>query len=264
MNANEALQSLQALISEFRGFSAGSMGDINITGIKVVAEKTEVFVRAVLGNDSIYITKLAAVGYEYLELPYFSPEYWQAIQKSITQIASILRALEYDLQTFGLSPVTAATEMNIDVNKVFIVHGHDKLMIAHVRDIVKRLKLQPIILAEKPGENKTLIEKFLKHSSVGYAIVLISPDDELPATGGILTKRPRQNVIFELGFFIGRLPRERVYVLARDIDLIEIPSDYSGVEYHKFDEDFQWADSLVQEMNNVGYDLSYDLLKNDK
>ena len=46
--------------------------------------------------------------------------------------------------------------------------------------------------------------------------------------------RPRQNVIFEMGFFIGHLGVERVCALVPPG--VEYPSDYDGVVYVPYDE----------------------------
>ena len=97
---------------------------------------------------------------------------------------------------------------------------------------LSRLGLDPIILHEQANQGKTIIEKFEDHSDVGYAIALITPDD----TGSsikepeIVRQRARQNVIFEFGYFIGKLGRNRVAGLVKGD--IEVPSDYSGVSWY--------------------------------
>ena len=77
----------------------------------------------------------------------------------------------------------------------------------------EKLDLNPIILHEQPNGGKTIIEKFLDYSDVCFAIVLLSPDDlaypkDKPSKEARL--RTRQNVIFELGFFIDKLGRQHV------------------------------------------------------
>ncbi|MEL7433910.1 MAG: TIR domain-containing protein, partial [Chloroflexota bacterium] len=68
--------------------------------------------------------------------------------------------------------------------------------------------------------------------------------------------RARQNVILELGFFIGRLGRERVFVLHKRDDNFELPSDIFGVLYTPYDGDAGgWQFQLVKELKNVGYDI---------
>lgn len=61
--------------------------------------------------------------------------------------------------------------------KVFVVHGHDNEAKETVARFLAKLDLDPIILHEKESEGRTVIEKFEHHSDVGYAVVLVTPDD---------------------------------------------------------------------------------------
>jgi predicted nucleotide-binding protein len=62
--------------------------------------------------------------------------------------------------------------------------------------------------------------------------------------------RARQNVILELGFFLGRLGRDRVCALYEDG--IEMPSDYEGMLFIPFDETGAWRMLLAREMKEAG------------
>ncbi len=120
---------------------------------------------------------------------------------------------------------------------------------------LERLKLEPVILNEEASRGKTIIEKFEHHADVGFAVVLLTPDDEgaLRGEDGSPGLRARQNVIFELGFFIGRLGRERVCALTKGGDM-EIPSDYAGVVYIPLDDKGAWRIGLVKELQAAGFD----------
>ena len=70
----------------------------------------------------------------------------------------------------------------------------------------------PVILHEQANQGRTIIEKLIGESDVGYAVVLLSPDDHgYAVTAGKTAEkaRARQNVIFELGFFLGKLGEEQ-------------------------------------------------------
>lgn len=139
---------------------------------------------------------------------------------------------------------------SISSNKVFIVHGHDNVMKLEVANYISsELKLQPIILNDCPNKGKTVIEKFEEYSKdVCFAIVLLSPDD----VGGInkddLKGRARQNVIFEFGYFVSKLGREKVCALCKDE--IEKPSDINGVLYIPFNNN--WKFNLLKELKIAG------------
>jgi len=136
-----------------------------------------------------------------------------------------------------------------DLRKVFIVHGHDNEAKEGTARFITRLGLQPIILHEQPSSGRTVIEKFeIFTGDIAFAVVLLTPDDigapnKEPEP---LRPRARQNVIMELGFFIGKLGRPRVCALHRGG--VELPSDYQGVLYIELDEAGAWKTKLAQEL----------------
>jgi predicted nucleotide-binding protein len=132
--------------------------------------------------------------------------------------------------------------------KVFIVHGHDHGMRDAVALFVSKIGLEPVILAEQVNGGRTIIEKFEKNADVGYAIVLLSPDDQFQGSG-----RARQNVVLEWGYFIGRLGRGHVCALKKGN--VEIPSDILGVVWQDFDMGGGWKQQLAKELAEAGYSI---------
>lgn len=127
--------------------------------------------------------------------------------------------------------------------KVFIVHGRDVAGANEVKKLLTRLKLQPILLGERLNFGNSVIEKLEREmDSVKYAIALLTPDE--PAGG------PRQNVVFELGYLIGRLGFNRVLALLGPG--LEVPSDLLGVPYVKMDAKGLWHDTLLRELLSAG------------
>lgn len=161
--------------------------------------------------------------------------------------------------------------------RVFIVHGHDEAVKQAVARFLTRLDLDPIVLEEQTSAGMTLAEKFEHHSDVRYAVILLSPDDlgateysveEAKSTGndnaeklrgvvGALEPRARQNVVFELGFFYGKLGRRNACVLL--VGGVEKPSDMDGIVYVDFDKSGGWRMKLAQEMKEAG--LTVDMNK---
>ena len=142
---------------------------------------------------------------------------------------------------------------------VFLVHGRDEGRKQEVARWLERVGLEPVILHERPNAGRTIIEKFSEEANgVGYAVVLATGDDEGRLRDEArLETRPRQNVILELGFFLGKLGRDRVSVLrAPDV---ELPSDYHGVLYIELDLRGAWKLQLAQELQAAG--LSVDSSK---
>lgn len=139
--------------------------------------------------------------------------------------------------------------------RVFVVHGHDEEAKQSVARCLERLELEAIILHEKPSRGQTIIEKFEDYADVGFAVVLLTPDDVGAAKDdkGNLRPRARQNVVFELGFFVGSLGRQRVCALLKGD--VEIPSDFAGVLWMPMDPQGAWCFKLVQEMRAAGLDV---------
>ncbi len=76
-------------------------------------------------------------------------------------------------------PTTASknkTERKL-TKKVFLVHGRDLKPMEELKNILKEFGLIPIVLHEQPSGSRTIVEKLEKHSDVGYAFVILSPDD---------------------------------------------------------------------------------------
>ncbi|MGS3276340.1 TIR domain-containing protein [Serratia marcescens] len=139
--------------------------------------------------------------------------------------------------------------------KVFIVHGHDEGSREKVARFLERIGLEAIILHEQANRGRTVIEKVIEYGNVGFAVVLLTPDDEGCVKGGTLEPRARQNVLLELGFFIGHLGRDKVCALKRGA--VEIPSDFAGVVWEHMDDNNGWKQSLSRELEAAGYTIDW-------
>lgn len=158
-------------------------------------------------------------------------------------------------------PVKVAEEKDLS-NRVFVVHGHGKAELYRVKETLTVLGLKPVVLHEQPSGGKTIIEKLVEYSDVGFAVVIMTADDMggslEEVEHGDLAPRARQNVVMELGFFTGKLSRSRVCVL-KDAD-VRPPSDILGVVYTTIDENGAWRLNLAQELANAGYDIDLNKL----
>jgi len=135
--------------------------------------------------------------------------------------------------------------------KIFVVHGHDDGVRETVARFLEGLGYEPIILHEQASKGQTIIEKIEEHSDVGFAVILLTPDDVGGKKGEAPQPRARQNVVLELGFFIGKLGRERVCALKKSP--LETPSDFDGIVYIPYDNNNGWRQALGKEMQEVGF-----------
>lgn len=139
--------------------------------------------------------------------------------------------------------------------KIFIVHGHDDGARETVARFLERIGLEAVILHEQANQGRTIIEKVVANSDVGFAVVLLTPDDEGCVKGGTPEPRARQNVLLELGYFIGRLGREKVCALNRGT--LEIPSDFAGVVWETMDSNGGWKQALARELEAAGHSIDW-------
>ena len=173
-----------------------------------------------------------------------------SLRKQIARLELIIERLELIDEDVGGR--ASAPENR---SKVFVVHGHDEGAREAVARFIRDLGFTPIILHERANEGRTVIEKVEAHGDVGFAVVLLTPDDEGCQKGGTPVPRARQNVVLELGYFIGRLGRNRVCALKRGN--LEIPSDFGGVVYEPFDAAGGWKQKLGRELEAVGYEFNW-------
>lgn len=181
-------------------------------------------------------------------------------QKSLVLLRQAIKGLQEDIA--DREPLTQPTELRhdrqIDFSKVFVVHGHDEGAREAVARFLERLGIKPVILHEQANQGRTVIEKVEAHGDVGFAVVLLTPDDEGSVKGGVLASRARQNVLLELGYFIGRLGRKYVCALKRGE--VEIPSDFDGVVYETFDSSGGWKQALGRELQEAGFHIDWNIV----
>jgi predicted nucleotide-binding protein len=142
-------------------------------------------------------------------------------------------------------------------NKIFIVYGHDIECREQLELLLRRMKLEPVILQNLPIGGDTIIEKLEANIDVRYACVLLTPDDEGHPAGEPREKklRARQNVILELGMFLVRLGRKRVAILHKGS--LELPSDISGLIYIKFNKRVdEVKERLGAELQEAGFPIN--------
>ena len=132
---------------------------------------------------------------------------------------------------------------------------------------IEKLGLEPIILHEQSNKGRDILTKFKDHSDVVFAVVILSPDDvgglkpssrDLPDPTDYLRPRARQNVVFELGYFIAKLPTHCV-VAIKPPGEFEMPSDYPVI-YIDYDKAGHWRYDLVKELKAADYQVSADSL----
>jgi len=161
------------------------------------------------------------------------------------------------------------TKAAVPKKEIFISHGKDQKPLNELKEMLIEFGLTPVVLSEQPSGGRTVMEKLEAYSDVGYAFVMLTPDDlggfvELGSKWSRPTRlrkflktahtRPRQNVILEFGYFVGKLGRDRVTCLLKKP--VERPSDMQGIVYISFKESLEEIRAeILKELRAAGYSI---------
>jgi predicted nucleotide-binding protein len=264
-----AIPKLERRIKDLESFDVNTIRERWDPVMEALAQKVDGTLQEILGHGTVEYNEYSIHSLDTLPLimgggpdplPRVIQGYREGIERAALKLTTLKELFEERLSdapsgaqgTQSIPPVTRAAA----TRRVFVVHGRDDGAKETVARFVSRLRLEPIILHEQPSQGRTIIEKFEAHATVDYALVLLTPDDVgHPANDSARARRrARQNVILELGFFLGTLGRHRVCVLYSGD--IEIPSDYQGVLYVPLDERGAWRLSVAREMKVAGVDVN--------
>jgi len=187
-----------------------------------------------------------------------------------------------------------SAKQSVSSKDVFVVHGHDIQSVNELKKMLVEFGLNPIVLHEQPSGSRTIVEKLEKYSDVGYAFVILTPDDigclnievskslqslvgtlqnlieaytvikhkgplkrvhgELSKVASSFKPRARQNVVLEFGYFIGFLGRDRVCCLYKGD--VELPSDMHGIVYLPFKNSLEEIRvEIMKELKQADYEI---------
>lgn len=252
----EKLELVNSLYDELIAIKFGQTDKLD-----AVRRRTEMIVRNVFGEKSKYLKDLSSIRFYPMVIPASTESEMRSWKSGTEQLTNLINTMKEELWVFGIQEAGIPVDKIEDKKssgKIFIVHGHDELMKQTVARTIEKLGLKPIILHEQPNTGRTIIEKFTDYSDVGFSIVLLSPDDIAYSKEGTSEQakfRARQNVILELGYFLGTLGRNRVLALFNQVENFEMPSDYSGVLFVPYEVSGRWQFDLIRELKSCGYEV---------
>jgi len=220
--------------------------------------RTRALIRRLFGPESAPLNMLKAG--DHVQLLGNGPDEFQ-LAKSYYQGA--LKAASHILDEDAFEELRGESTGPLELsNRVFVVHGHNDSIKSELEVLLTSLGLEPIVLHRQPDQGRTVIEKFEQYSDVGFVFVLLTPDEvaylvsqeQVPDAERVKERRARPNVIFEFGFFVGRLGRARVCCL--HTGSVVLPSDLAGVIYKSFStrvEEVGYA--IIRELQAAGYTI---------
>ncbi|MGN7770767.1 TIR domain-containing protein [Phyllobacterium sp. 22552] len=267
----KAIPRLRKRIDEVQAFEPNAITTANVDDItsELHAKVDEALIRT-FGNESADYNRYRGASdfswpinmYEDTPLHAIRESLVRSKTQSLTLLQAAVEALQERIEEEGVSidPNKAPSRPTFDTRnrRIFLVHGHDEGVRESVARLLEKLGFEVVILHEQANKGRTVIEKFEANADVGFAVILLTPDDIGGAKNGEQTARARQNVVLELGYFIGRLGRDRVCAL-KSGDL-EIPSDILGVVYTSFDANGGWRSDLAKELKAAGYEIDWNVI----
>lgn len=212
-------------------------------------------------------------GYRQTGSIYFFSDVISEQKKSISKLVAYMQGFidRIDLIPCNAEPVSVPVpQVEMSADKVFVVHGHGELIKVTTARTLELLGLKPIILHEQEDYGKTIIEKFESHATdMGFAVVLLTADDLGISKKDIEkakaenkehkpSERARQNVVFEMGYFMGKLDRAHVFLLLENG--VEKPGDLDGIVYTPIDAEGMWKVKLAKRLKAVGYKVNIDAI----
>ena len=252
------LKELEELIEQLPGEYTFLNDDRKALGsltmnMKLYAEK-------IFGKNSDYIQIINNVSFEPEALPASSDDWDYYYVKGKETFENILKTMKREIE-LDMGDLTKG-KYSPKGNKIFIVHGHNEEMKQSVARFLEHLDLNPIILHEQPDRNRNVLDKLIEESKQAcFAIILLSPDDfgySVKERDTDRKTRARQNVILELGFFIGKLDKGNVVALYREDKDFDLPSDIVGTLYKKYDSEGAWKREIAKELRAAGIQINTD------
>ncbi len=219
--------------------------------------KTERFLIKRYGEESYERKTFSKQNFSLMIMTSNTPhsEYVDACRRGLESTKAVLSTYLDELKDENIhEPIDI--EKFTDCSKVFIVHGHDEALKQTVARVLERQNIKPVILSEQTNNGKTIIEKFEENSDVGAAICLFTADD-IGSKKDVEDSnyRARQNVVFESGYFIGKIGRNKVIILSESG--IELPSDMQGIVYTN---NSNWEFEILKELKSIGYKIDLNKL----
>lgn len=277
------IERLENLVSELHGFDVTTIRKRHALEIKALEKVIEGKLSSVFGHNTVEFNRYKSAAELDNRSPTMASDFgWgarqafqrnesheaqedlrESIGRSVLLLQSAITWLRDEVSSVAEPPDSARELAEGErLRKVFIVHGHDTAARETVARFVEKLGFEAVILSEQANQGKTVIEKVEAHGEVGFAVVLLTPDDEGCKRGDAPKPRPRQNVLLELGYFIGRLGRPLVCALATNRD-IELPTDLAGVIWEFLDNAGGWKQSLARELKAARFEIDWNKVMAD-
>jgi len=216
-----------------------------------------------LGTDRI-TKEYSAAGHPAVAIARPGPRVEPALSEKVADLRNLvdwkLRSLTslYDrLELYEAQDESAERYARLAIrasgDPIFIIHGHDRAPALELKELLEEeAGITAVLMAREPHRGRTLAEKFEEEAAeCGFAFAVFTPDDAVRSDQGGEYEQMRPNVLFELGWFCGRIGRDRTCILYKTP--AQIPSDLLGRGHHEFRDSVRevWLE-IEQELRAAG------------
>ena len=222
------------------------------------------FLQKVFGEDSHEAVTFEHIGFSITYITYdFFRDGWKEhvlnekynFKKGLKTAIFYLKNFEseilhdVDIEERGYKDSNNASHKESHKNNIFIVHGHNGGVKDKVANFISKLGIEPIILNEQIDRGRTLLEKLEEYSDIKAAIIIFTNEDAGSNGDSEYEKKARQNLIFEAGYFLGKLGNKNIIVIAEQG--VIPPSVLDGHPYFKMDQEEKWKTDITKKLKSM-------------
>lgn len=146
---------------------------------------------------------------------------------------------------------------------VLLLHTREDEMTLSVVSLLDKLGVEATMIDETQSSSASQIEGIAALPDLGFCLIILPSDDRsgLPGlTAKIAKPRHRQDIIFELGYLVGRLGQGRVAVLHGGDRPSDVPTGFFGVAYLPYQADGGWQINLIKLLKAAGHRVDANVL----
>lgn len=235
------------------------------TELDYIKKRINLYIKKMFNGDEKYANDIKRIPFESRLISADRQEKMRVWEEGRQRLINVIKTMQDEIRLFSESEKENDKTINekSSSRKVFVVHGHDQAMKESVARCLDKLELEPIILHERSDQGRNVLQKLQDESSdVSFAVVLLSGDDTCidKNNPSNIKTRARQNVILELGYFIGVLGNKNVLTLFNPENNFEMPTDYAGILYTEYDFAGNWRFKLAKELKESGLNIDVNKL----
>ena len=153
-------------------------------------------------------------------------------------------------------PVNYSLNEKVRSNQVFVVQSTNNEMNADVLQTLEKLELKSILLNQTPKSEQKLVEKVKDYPNASFGVVLLCAVDSV-CFEGTNPEEPKhqasQNMIFDLGFLLGKLGKNNVVAVYWPRKGFELPDKFEGVRWVEYKQG--WYFKLINELKEAKYEV---------